>query len=271
MQTTDCAAGILTIGASPNFGLTPPTPARVNLTFVPDARLRESWCNWFNYLWAISIPLTAATVEIPRLVPAEGSLEAARLWSNYVQSCRQTVEMTGLVADGMVSIDPETGEVVAHSPAGEAVASPSESVGIARLSPTAEKIVTLFEMGSVVTIDKTTRTRPLDAPMKAQWFGIEKQRQIGVVTRKVEYRISLLDDALKKEIEKSRTGIRGLLDSFSYPLADGVRWMPKAARDLFEQEMTRINTDGSVGWTEIPKGMTENDTFPRNITLWERV
>ncbi len=35
--------------------------------------------------------------------------------------------------------------------------------------------------------------------------------------------------------------------------------------------LTRINTDGSVGWTEIPKGMTENDTFPRNITLWERV
>jgi hypothetical protein len=57
-------------------------------------------------------------------------------------------------------------------------------------------------------------------------------------------RVSIIDEQTLKEIEKRRQALRTLLTKFSYGLADNMRWMPAAARELFESELKRINEEG---------------------------
>jgi hypothetical protein len=58
-----------------------------------------------------------------------------------------------------------------------------------------------------------------------------------------EARLRVFTERESKEIEKLRRGVSGLIDHLTYPLADRVRWMPLAAKPLFERERARLEKE----------------------------
>jgi hypothetical protein len=103
----------------------------------------------------------------------------------------------------------------------------------------------LFQQGFHVTLDKGSRIPPLEVPINAQLFGIDRVRQRGVILRRVEYNISILDDKINKELEKHRKAASKLLPKFTFALADGNRWMPLSAKALYERELKQAEEAGS--------------------------
>ncbi|BAF59819.1 hypothetical protein PTH_1638 [Pelotomaculum thermopropionicum SI] len=95
-----------------------------------------------------------------------------------------------------------------------------------------------------VNFDKFSRIQPLDAPIRAEWFGVESFRRVGAVSRKTEYRISVLDEETLRVLENKKKAGRRILTQLSYPLGDDQRWMPEKVRPLFEKELARINNEG---------------------------
>jgi len=240
----DAGQALMSIGSTPNFGLAEKNPGQLNFVFHPEAVLLNEWRKWFDWVWLVeATPLNNATVTIPQLVPARGTDEAEILWEEYEAKCRVTRKAEASAKAINVSVDAQTGEVIAETPTGEPIPSPTAETNIPKFNLIAERTVRLFTKGMMVTIDKGSRIRPLDAPMKPEWFGIDSFRQIGAVSRAIRYRISLIDEKTLREIENRRKATRDLLTHFSFPLAEGVRWMPHDARDYFEQEISRVNTD----------------------------
>lgn len=71
-------------------------------------------------------------------------------------------------------------------------------------------------------------------------------------------RVSIIDEKILKEIEKRRQGLRTLLAKFSFSLANNVRWMPSAARKLFDAEVSRLNDEGKKIISDLLKGDVES-------------
>lgn len=233
---------VMVTGPTWNFGIADKFLEQPNLTFAPDASLLEEWRRWFDWLWCNSVPLNRNTADIPHLVKPEGTEEARRMWVAYHAQCDD--EMQNPNEPVMAEVDPETGEVTTRSADGKIVKSPTDSLDVPKLDPTAMRIAKLYTLGQMVTVDKTSRLKPLDAPMQARYFGMDSFKQVGAVSREVRYRISILHAGTLKEIENRRKAIRDTLNRFSFPLADGARWMPDTALALFQGEMDRLNEEG---------------------------
>ncbi|BBA70620.1 hypothetical protein [Geobacter sulfurreducens] len=244
----------IAIGPTANFGITEALEAQANLVFKADAPTVDSWRKWFELLWLKSSPLSESTAQIPHLVPARGTDEAEEMWRQYEVEC-QLAFKNALRSDIRIEVDPETGEVTAIDENGEEVEMPTKSLGVPRLDKVADRVSRLYGKGAMVTIDKGSRIPPLDAPIRAEWFGIKSSRQIGAVTREVKYRISVLDEKLLKDLENRRKSIRQIINAFSYPLAESVCWMPDSARKVMELELERVNKEGN----ELIGGVIGND------------
>lgn len=65
-----------------------------------------------------------------------------------------------------------------------------------------------------------------------------------MVSREVRYKISVLDERTNKALDARRKGTSALREKFSYPLADGSRWMPHKAKPLFQAELKRLEEEG---------------------------
>jgi len=113
-----------------------------------------------------------------------------------------------------------------------------------KLDPLVEKIARLYSQGSLVTVDKTTRTKPLDAPVRSEWFGVESFRQVGAVSRTIQSRITVIDEGRLKKLEEIRKGTGEALKYLSYSLSDGNRWIPEKAKPILHREMERMKADG---------------------------
>jgi hypothetical protein len=101
----------LLTGSSPNFGAHSSASADINVIFRPGLELLDAWCNWFEWVWQASVPLTRQTASIPPLVPAPGSADAAQAWRDYLTLCRNARAGAEAVPESVVSVDPETGQV----------------------------------------------------------------------------------------------------------------------------------------------------------------
>jgi len=239
--------GLLFVGSSVNFnqpsGDNDRRAAAANFVWRCDGALRKSFCDWFDWLWLNSSLLTDETAAIPRLVPARGTPEAGEMWAAYVEKCRVEAEQR----------NKEKAEAIEKAVAGNGSApneeteqSVTKELGVPSLDEVGERIARVLSLGSQVTIDKATRIPPLDAPIKPEWFGVESLRHIGAVSRKVEYRVSVINEKTLRELDNKRKMTRTLLDRLSFPLGEGVRWMPQNAFPIFEREMERVNKDGQA-------------------------
>jgi len=62
----------------------------------------------------------------------------------------------------------------------------------------------------------------LDLPIKAEWFGIPGFREVGVVSREVRYKTTVLDEKTNKALDARRKSTSNLREKFSFPLADQI-------------------------------------------------
>ena len=264
--------GLFMIGPSFNLGLDKTDLTEVNFVFRANSSLFAAWYNRFEWLWSKhAAPLTAETTEIPELVPAKGTEEAATMWSEYMAE----VMLASLTGDTQVkpdvTVDPDTGQVMIKNENNEIVQPIKEGLNIQKPDPFVEQIASIFEKGDMVTINKFSRLRSLDMPIKAEWFGVESLRRQGAVSREVKYRISVIDEKALRNLENKRKAIRQLLNRLSFPLADGVRWIPHPVKSILQKEMERINQEGqdllkseigsdAEGFVEDRRSLIEKDT-----------
>jgi len=231
-------------GPSEDLGLEARHDGHINFVFRADPALVEAFRRYFDWLWVNSRAITAKGLTlIPQLVLPEGTEEGAALWRAYVNECVGSPPLED-AEQTIAHIDPLTGDVTITSEDGNEVTSPTEALGLAKLDQLAEQVARIYSKGAMVSIDKLSRIPPLDAPLNPSLFGDVSELRKGNVTRTVNMRVSVIDKTTLKDIDKRRQGVRRLLTTFSFGLADNIRWMPATARDLFESELTRCNKEG---------------------------
>lgn len=238
------ADGSLAVSTGPteNLGYAPASASHANVAMQVTAGAFEACRKWFDYLWAMAGPLrpeVAATM--PRLVLPEGDLEASRLWDEFRMQClnQSATEQEPV----RVEVDPESGEVILIDEHGEPIDSPTEEIGVPKLDHLAEGVARVFDLGALVSIDKLSRIPPLEAPVKPEWFGVDSFRQTGMVRAQTSIKVAPFDEKTLKKIDRLRRVSGELLPRYSFSLADGVRWIPRAAISLFEAALTAANDD----------------------------
>jgi hypothetical protein len=232
----------VSLGPTENMGFAPVSPSQANLASTVTAATFEACRKWFDYLWSIAGPLRPEIVSsMPSLVLPEGDREASRLWEDYRRHC--LVQESTAEPPVRAIIDTESGEVVLVDHNNEAIPSPTEAIGVPKLDPLADHVARIFELGALVSVDKLSRIPPLEAPVKPSWFGVESFRQTGMVTAQTSIKVAPFDEATLRKIDRLRRVSGELLPSYSFALADGVRWMPKQAIPLFEAALTAANED----------------------------
>lgn len=219
-----------------NFGLSPPALDEAHAVSDADPLIVDQFLAWFSSLAFQAAPLSTETATIPSLVPAQGTKEAAQMWDEYEAACRAAAEAARR--------KPEATQTEAPKSAQQVEEQIRQELKIPKSDPILQPLVQLFERGDLVTIDKGSRIPPLELPIKAEWFGIPSFREVGVVSREVRYKISVLDEKTNKQLDARRKGTSELREKFSFPLADGSRWMPHKAKPLFETELKRQEEEG---------------------------
>lgn len=233
----------LWVGNSGNFGFGAISEGHLNFGFEADAAMVARWLNWFVGAWTPSAPLTPHTANIPALVPASGTKEAADSWREYEELFRQLGAPEKMNADPTRPEQVEAQRKAEEEKRHEAVAELCKEMGIRPPDKLQEQIARLMAQGQVVTVDKNTRTPPLELPIRAEWLDYEGSRTVGMISRETHYRIKIFDEQRSKELESKRNGVSELIKRLTFPLADGIRWIPIAAQPLFEHERDRIEKE----------------------------
>lgn len=253
-------------GPTEDLGLEATHDGHVNFVFRADPALIDGFKRYFDWLWASSPAISATGVtKIPHLVLPEGTKEGANLWRAYVDGCDP--ELAADAPRGSAYVDPATGDVTILAQDGREVTSPTGALGLAKLDPLAEQVVRIYSKGAMVSIDKLSRIPPLDAPISPSLFGDVSELQRGNVIRQVRMRASIIDAKTIKSIDKRRHALRELLTKFSFGLADNMRWMPEAARELFESELKCSNEEGQKLIADLLQGDVDAFIKSRRATL----
>ena len=236
------ASVVIAIGPAENFGLVPTSPSQANIVTSVSPATLEACRKWFDYLWGVAGPLQAEiAASMPQLVIPEGDAEAARMWREYRTRCLAQAQSAAPAPK--VIVDAKTGEVTLTDANDRALPSPTEELGVPKLDGLADGIARVFEKGMLVAVDKASRVPPLEAPVKPEWFGVDSFRQTGMVSSKTSFKVAPFDEATLKKIDRLRRASGDLLPHYSYALADGMRWIPKAAIPLFEAALTDANDE----------------------------
>jgi hypothetical protein len=235
-------------GPTENLGFGPVSASQANFVSSVSPAALEACRKWFDYLWAESGPLVPDLAEaLPQLGLPEGDAEAALQWDAYRRQCLSPASAaTPASAQSepvalTVLVDPDTAEVTIKDQNGQKVESPTEALGVPRLDALAEGLVRVYERGMLVTVEKASRVPPLEAPVKPEWFGVDSFRQTGMVSSRTSFKVSPFDEATLKKIDRLRCASGDLLLRYAFALADGMRWIPKAAIPLFEAALTAAN------------------------------
>jgi hypothetical protein len=230
----------LLFGSSASFEDLSDAWTHLTLVFFPEPVLAADWRKWFDVRWLNAAPLTEARTRIPELILPQGTDEAARQWMDYERLC---VKDQSAEEAAHVAVEPITAEIKATAADGTSIPTVSTENKLPKVSPVYRKLAQLFEMGHLVSVDKSTRLQPFEVPVKPKWFGLESLKQIGLAKWQVSYHISALTKDELKQLENRRKKTGELLDLFSFSLADGQRWMPKTAEELFRRENSRSDTE----------------------------
>ncbi len=78
---------VFVFGPTVNFNWVNVDPSQVNLAFRAPPAMFDEWRKWFDATWHEATPLTEEIADIPELVPATGSPEAAAMWEDYCALC----------------------------------------------------------------------------------------------------------------------------------------------------------------------------------------
>ncbi len=98
-------------------------------------------------------------------------------------------------------------------------------------------------------MDEATRIKPLTIPVKAKLLGQQSERIVGALRQKQSFSLQVLDNTVDKAIEKCRK-VTDVMELLTYPLSQGNRWLPEAAKNLFEKELESRNEQGQKALRE---------------------
>lgn len=214
-------------------------PEQLAFVWRPDSLLLATWRSWFDIFWESAARLDEDTTTLPALEPAPGSSEAAALWDAYVSACNAARRTRQAVSVGPAQLPLDPGLEVERVPEAKPRSVTAE-IGLPPHDALREWMARLYSQGALVTIDQAGRLPPFDAPIQPRWFGVESLHQVGAVSRRIQYRISPFDPYTLKRLNNKRNGLSDIIDRFTYSLGHGQRWMPDAARSLFDAERKRI-------------------------------
>ncbi len=227
-------------GPTDNLGFGKRSGSHANLVLTPDTSTFEACRKWFDGLWQLSGDLRPEVVRLmPKLVLPQGDPGATALWEDFRNRCLEKATAENKVVKEIV--DPETGEITLVDGDGKELTSPTDEIGAPTVDHFAERIVRLFDLGMLVTIDKRTRLPPLEAPIKPEWFDVDSFQQTGAVSTRTSIKISPFDDETLDVINKLMTAASKMLPDYSYSIVKGVRWIPTAAIPLFEAAIAGAN------------------------------
>lgn len=251
----------IVIGPTTNLGLDILHPAQANLAFQADDATVDAFNAYFCEIWEAATPIAKpGAISIPSLVLPLGTDTADANWHDYRA---QLAASTPPPPPQVVLEARREAAAVPVAPLRQPPPLPTEALGLKPPDGLATAIARLHQKGLLVTIDKHTRVPPLDAPLSPSLFGESAEVQRGALTRRVSMRIQVIDEATSREIEKRRKALRGLLEKFTFPLADGVRWMPRSARPLFESAAERVDSEARelVDLALLQGGKCDIDTY----------
>jgi hypothetical protein len=243
---------LLWIAAAGNLGLGCREAHNGHVLLAPDAGMEEQFLGWYSEVESRATPLSHRTSNIPSLVPAQGTMEGHLAWDAYLEQCRTDADLARSFDKS--DTEPELSQKQTPEDIAEEV---RNETGIREPDPLVPIVSQLFQKGFHVTLDKTSPIPPLDLSLNAQFFGIDKVRQRGSISRRVSYDISILDTKISKELEKHRTAASDILPKFTFALAHGNRWMPMNARTLYESELKKAEESGSAALRAVLGGDTK--------------
>ncbi|MDF7824457.1 hypothetical protein P4B35_10570 [Pontiellaceae bacterium B12227] len=224
---------MLCIGSCANLGMDGVDLSSFNTVFNATEAHRNLFRKWFQVVFLESHMLNDQSINIPNLVPAEGDLEAAGAWREYVGMCASDEELVIQT----VEIDPKTGEVVSDV---DGLPVEEWDGGETKLDALAQKFQEVYANGYLVSVDETSRIGPLTIPVSPTLFGQESERTIGAVKKKLSFTLEILDSGTAKEINKYRK--TDVIRLCSYSLSKGVHWIPEKAQPLLNRELDEQNS-----------------------------
>ena len=238
--------GNITISNGPteNLGYSTRTPTHANLVADATPLVLEQFRNWFNYLWGVAGVITSQLVNaFPELIIPKGDAQADRDWNSYRRRCLSSKEKP---SSTQPMVDPKSGDVELVDLDGNRLATPSADLGIEKLDLLIEYIARLYDQGALVTIVKEDRVPPFQAPIKPEWFDVDREHIEGSISSKIILKVSPFDNNLRKEMGKLRRISVPVLNEHSLPLSDGLRWLPRKVIPILESELTKRSDDAQL-------------------------
>ena len=235
-HNTKSGRTLMSVGSTGDVGHDLLDYGSLNLVFYPDDAVRDEWRRWFQYMFEVSAQLIPEICDIPQLIPAKGDPKSDLLWWKYAALCSTHTGSD----DAKPTVDAQTGEVTKAADGKDVVAWDG---GVTALDPLAKILQQVYSEGSLVTVDETTRIKPLAVPVLATLLGQKSEHVVGAVTRKQSFTLKVLDDSIEKEVETCRK-ISDLTELLAYPLSTGNRWLPDQAKPLLEKEVDARDIKG---------------------------
>jgi len=241
----------LAVSSTGDAGNDPLLTSSFSMVLRADPELTHSWRNWFSYIFEIATPLSAELCSVPYLAPARGTLEALQSWQEYQKLFTKQAELTPIQV-----LDETTGEMKIQIN-GKTV-TPFDD-GKLKLDPLALLFQKVYKNGSLVTIDESSRLKPIAVPVKAMLLDQDSEKSIGAVTHKQSFTLHVLDESAEKSIEKYRT-VSSIMELLTVSLSNGNRWIPDLAKVLLGKELHHRNKEGltmllrALGVSQKPEG-----------------
>ena len=211
--------------------------------------LFDQWRRWFDKTWQKAAQLTEATVNIPALSPARGSLEAAALWEGYCNVCAETDRIESL------DHDPDTGEIrISQEPDGEEESPPTIDLKLPKLDRMADRISRLFSAGQQVAIAHSSAVGPLETPVDPQFFKQQAERRIGTVVQRQSFRISVFSKDELKRLDGYRLRSQNIIKKLALSYGKNLYWLPDEMISILEKEVETKNSEAEADLKELVGG-----------------
>ena len=226
----DKTAPVFLFGPTSNFGIDGADRTQVNMAFQAEMALFDRWYHWFNDTWSQAAPLTAATADIPPLIPTPGSPEAAALWKDYCDKLKPPACNSPTPPDlKQVKDDQKPDDL--------------ENSIIPLPDPLVDRMNQLIEKGKQVTIAHSRAVQPVEYPVNPRLLGLKSEYRDGTVIQRQSFRVSAFTNAELKKIEGYRKGTQTIIKKLGLPLEKGLYWMPNQVISIFENEIEAKNKE----------------------------
>ncbi|QQS03383.1 MAG: hypothetical protein IPK50_13830 [Fibrobacterota bacterium] len=243
IDQNDCVRVV--VGSCLDLGLVNLSPTQLQVSTIIPPDLVEMLSREFDRLWSCSGSLNKDLIEkFPSLVLPEGSYAAAELWEKFQRECIASQAPAEPISEGVQA------ELVPV----ERINSITSTIGVKRMAPVERHLVALFRMGRIPIFDASSRLKPIDVPLKPEWFNVDRKFSAGAIRSTTSMRISPFLDEEFKRLEAHRCEVSDLIAAYSFSLGNRVRWMPDRARPAFEEAIRHLGKRWKTVTLEIVGG-----------------